>query len=80
MNLHLAHENCPMQWDRVENKTSVAVYAGGAVVALWLSSTIVGAVNAVPLVITCCTVTLIGFEMLLTASSNILPLPSSQLP
>lgn len=39
-----------MQWDRVENKTSVAVYAGGAVVALWLSSTIVGAVNAVPLV------------------------------
>ncbi len=38
------------QWDRVENKTSVAVYAGGAVVALWLSTTIVGAVNAVPLV------------------------------
>merc|ERR1712233_149761 len=37
------------KWDRVENKTSVAVYAGGAVVALWLSSTIVGAVNAVPL-------------------------------
>lgn len=39
-----------LQWDRVENKTSVAVYAGGAVVALWLSTTIVGAVNAVPLV------------------------------
>jgi hypothetical protein len=38
------------KWDRVENKTTVAVYAGGAVVALWLSSTIVGAVNAVPLV------------------------------
>ena len=38
------------QWDKVENKTSVAVYAAGAVVALWLSSTIVGAVNAVPLV------------------------------
>ena len=28
----------------------MAVYAGGAVVALWLSATIVGAVNAVPLV------------------------------
>ena len=41
---------CELQWDKVENKTSVAVYAGGAVVALWLSSTIVGAVNAVPLV------------------------------
>jgi len=38
------------KWDRVENKTTVAVYAGGAVVALWLSSTIVGAVNSVPLV------------------------------
>lgn len=41
---------CKPQWDKVENKTSVAVYAAGAVVALWLSSTIVGAVNAVPLV------------------------------
>ena len=39
-----------MQWDGVENKTSVAVYAGGAVVLLWLSSTIVSAVNAVPVV------------------------------
>lgn len=38
------------QWDKVENKTTVAIYAGGSVVALWLSSTIVGAVNAVPLV------------------------------
>ena len=39
-----------MQWDAVENKTSVAIYGGGALVFLWLSSTIVGAVNAVPLV------------------------------
>lgn len=38
------------QWDAVENKTSVAIYGGGALVFLWLSSTIVGAVNAVPLV------------------------------
>jgi hypothetical protein len=42
-----------MQWDGVENKTSVAVYAGGAVVLLWLSSTIVSAVNAVPVVRAC---------------------------
>ena len=39
-----------MQWDRVENKGSVVVYAGGALVLLWFSSTIVSAVNAVPLV------------------------------
>ena len=39
-----------VQWDRVENKTTVLVYAGGSIIALWLSSSIVGAVNAVPLV------------------------------
>ena len=39
-----------MQWDRVENKSSVVIYAGGALVLLWFSSTIVSAVNAVPLV------------------------------
>ena len=39
-----------LQWDSVDNKASVAVYAGGAVVLLWLSSTIVSAVNAVPVV------------------------------
>ncbi len=39
-----------MQWDRVEIKGSVVVYAGGALVLLWFSSTIVSAVNAVPLV------------------------------
>jgi hypothetical protein len=38
------------KWDGVENKTTVLIYAGGAVVALWLSSTIVGAVNSVPVV------------------------------
>ena len=40
------------QWDGVENKTSVAIYGVGAVVLLWLSSTIVSAVNSVPLVST----------------------------
>lgn len=38
------------QWDKVDNKTTVALYGGGALVALWLSSTIVGAINSVPLV------------------------------
>ncbi|CAK9262989.1 unnamed protein product [Sphagnum jensenii] len=37
------------KWDGLENKTTVVVYAGGALVALWLSSTIVGAINSVPL-------------------------------
>ncbi|EFJ45812.1 hypothetical protein VOLCADRAFT_105826 [Volvox carteri f. nagariensis] len=37
------------KWDAVDNKGAVAAYAAGAVVALWLSSTIVNAINAVPL-------------------------------
>nr|CAB3447833.1 unnamed protein product [Digitaria exilis] len=37
------------KWDAVENKGTVLTYAGGAVVALWLTSVIVGAVNSVPL-------------------------------
>lgn len=38
------------KWDATENKTSVALYAGGAFAALWASSTLVSIVNAVPLV------------------------------
>lgn len=37
------------KWSGVENKSTVAIYAGGALVTLWLSSTIIGAVNSVPL-------------------------------
>lgn len=37
------------QWDQTENKSTVVIYAGGALVALWFSSTIVGAINSVPL-------------------------------
>ncbi|MCO5594160.1 hypothetical protein L7F22_048183 [Adiantum nelumboides] len=37
------------KWDSIEDKTNVLVYGGGALVALWLSSTIVSAVNSVPL-------------------------------
>lgn len=39
-----------LQWDAVEDKGTVAAYAAGAVVALWLSSTVVNAISAVPLV------------------------------
>lgn len=42
-------EDLKAKWEAVENKSTVAVYAGGALVALWLSSTIVGAINSVPL-------------------------------
>lgn len=42
-------EDLKAKWEQTENKTTVGVYAGGALVALWLSSSIVGAINAVPL-------------------------------
>lgn len=42
-------EDLKAKWDQTENKTTVVVYAGGALVALWFSSTIVGAINSVPL-------------------------------
>ena len=38
------------QWDGVENKTQVVGYGAGALVLLWLSSTIVSAINVLPLV------------------------------
>ncbi|XP_042463786.1 protein CURVATURE THYLAKOID 1A, chloroplastic-like [Zingiber officinale] len=37
------------KWDALENKSTVLLYGGGALVALWLSSILVGAVNSVPL-------------------------------
>ena len=37
------------QWDKVENKTSVIVYGAGSIVALWLASTVIGALNSIPL-------------------------------
>jgi len=45
-----APTNPHQQWDKVENKTGVVIYGAGAVVLLWLSSTIVGAIDHVPLV------------------------------
>jgi hypothetical protein len=38
------------QWEQTENKSSIALYAGGSFAAVWLSSAVLGAVNAVPLV------------------------------
>ncbi|CAI9101189.1 OLC1v1038451C1 [Oldenlandia corymbosa var. corymbosa] len=37
------------KWDAVENKSTVIIYGGGAIVAVWLASIVVGAVNSVPL-------------------------------
>ncbi|RDY06659.1 Protein CURVATURE THYLAKOID 1A, chloroplastic [Mucuna pruriens] len=37
------------QWDAVENKSTVLLYGGGAIVAVWLSSILVSAINSVPL-------------------------------
>ncbi|RAL54188.1 hypothetical protein DM860_004659 [Cuscuta australis] len=38
------------KWDAIENKSTVLAYGGGAIFAVWLSSTVVGAINSVPLV------------------------------
>ncbi|PRQ32303.1 putative cyanobacterial aminoacyl-tRNA synthetase, CAAD domain, protein CURVATURE THYLAKOID 1 [Rosa chinensis] len=38
------------KWHAVENKSTVLLYGGGAIVAVWLSSIVVGAVYSVPLV------------------------------
>ena len=37
------------KWDAVENKGQVGIYAGGAFLALWFSTTLIGAINAFPL-------------------------------
>ena len=42
-------EDLKAKWDAVDDKPTVLLYGGGAVVALWLTSVVVGAINAVPL-------------------------------
>ncbi|XP_078159847.1 CURVATURE THYLAKOID 1A-like protein [Carex rostrata] len=37
------------KWDGIENKSTVFLYGGGAIVAVWLSSVVVSAINSVPL-------------------------------
>jgi hypothetical protein len=39
-----------VQWDKVENKTSVVAYGVGGIVLIWFSSTLVTALNSIPLV------------------------------
>nr|QIB03064.1 curvature thykaloid 1A protein [Oliveria decumbens] len=38
-----------LAWDAVENKSTVLLYGGGAIVGVWLSATLVGAINSIPL-------------------------------
>lgn len=42
-------EELKAKYDSLENKSTVWIYGGGTLVALWLSSIIIGAVNNVPL-------------------------------
>merc|ERR1712205_76813 len=37
------------QWDKVDNKGNALLIGGGGIFALWLASTVVGAINSVPL-------------------------------
>ncbi|KAL9238832.1 hypothetical protein vseg_013205 [Gypsophila vaccaria] len=37
------------KWDKLENKSTILVYGCGAIVVVWLSSIIVGAINSVSL-------------------------------
>jgi hypothetical protein len=39
-----------VQWDKVEDKNSVIIIGVGAVVLLWFSSSLVTAINGIPLV------------------------------
>ncbi|KAE9605703.1 putative cyanobacterial aminoacyl-tRNA synthetase, CAAD domain, protein CURVATURE THYLAKOID 1 [Lupinus albus] len=37
------------KWDAVENKSTLVLYGGGAIVFVWLTSIVLGAINSVPL-------------------------------
>ncbi|XP_073026130.1 protein CURVATURE THYLAKOID 1A, chloroplastic-like [Primulina eburnea] len=37
------------KWDGLENKSTVLLYGGGAILGVWLASIVVSAVNSVPL-------------------------------
>ncbi|XP_059667165.1 protein CURVATURE THYLAKOID 1A, chloroplastic-like isoform X2 [Cornus florida] len=36
------------KWDALEDKSTVVLYGGGAIVAVWLTSVFIGAINSVP--------------------------------
>ncbi|MCL7048979.1 hypothetical protein MKW94_017490 [Papaver nudicaule] len=42
-------EDLKEKWDGLENKSTVLIYGGGGLVAVWLSTVVVGAINSVPL-------------------------------
>jgi len=37
------------RWDNVDDKTTVGIYAGGALLALWIASSVVSVFNSIPL-------------------------------
>ncbi|MCO5588719.1 hypothetical protein L7F22_042678 [Adiantum nelumboides] len=42
-------DDLKLKYDAMENKSQVWIYGGGALVALWFSSIVIGAVNNIPL-------------------------------
>jgi hypothetical protein len=48
--LALGLQDLQTAWDKVENKPQVALYGAGAVFALFLTTTVINAINNVPLV------------------------------
>eukprot|EP00898_Chlorokybus_atmophyticus_P004348 jgi/Chlat1/4914/Chrsp31S04835 len=42
-------EDLKSKWDAAENKSTIVLYAGFSIFALWLASAVVGAINSVPL-------------------------------
>ncbi|MCO5604905.1 hypothetical protein L7F22_059079 [Adiantum nelumboides] len=42
-------DDLKVKYDALENKSQVWIYGGGALVALWFSSIVIGAVNNIPL-------------------------------
>ncbi|KAM0917854.1 hypothetical protein ACQ4PT_009269 [Festuca glaucescens] len=42
-------EDLKGKWEAIEDKPTFLLYSGGAVVALWLTTVVVGAINSVPL-------------------------------
>ncbi|PWA17132.1 hypothetical protein CTI12_AA630320 [Artemisia annua] len=59
------------KWDALENKSTVIVYGGGAVFAIWLFSIFISDVNSVPLGYRYHVWALILFSDVLIASKNL---------
>jgi energy-converting hydrogenase Eha subunit E len=60
------------QWDKIENKPQVALYAGSSILVLWLTSTVIGAINSLPVVCdTCLVVAGGGVSLMYNPLSNL---------